>query len=494
MRRLIGGALLIALLAPAAGFAADDAATTSEWWRNHVTPLLSDRIRGEFVDWFGPPPGKAPAGAQRYNFMGNQLRFGFRLTVPHVVFTVQGQDTRLLNLPSSASPPDSKVGALGPGGLYYLNTSSRTQGETFLKEGNLVFSDLPGAKGISTTLGRFEYSDGLETVPADAALAWLKRARIAERLVGPFGYTHVTRSFDGVKLVYDDPGVNVTTWGSRPTQGGFEVSANPELDIWLAGAALTMKQIQNLPPLDIRVFYLFYQDDRTDAAKVDNRPAAVRNADTQDIVIHSWGAHALTVVDAGPGRVDGLLWGVLQAGDWGRLRQSAWAYAVETGYQLPKLPAAPWVRAGYNSSSGDHDPNDNTHGTFFQVLPTARIYAQFPFFNLMNNQDLFGQLLLKPHQRVNIRTDYHWLRVTDSADLWYSGGGATNSKVFGFAGLPAGGRHELAHLVDTSVAVSLLKQLTAYVYYGHAFGQGVVKSSFAGAGADYGYVEMTYRY
>jgi hypothetical protein len=156
--------------------------------------------------------------------------------------------------------------------------------------------------------------------------------------------------------------------------------------------------------------------------------------------------------------------------------------------------AAPWLRAGYNRSSGDDNPADDTHGTFLQLLPTARIYAQFPFFNLMNNEDLFTQLILKPHSRVTLRSDYHWLRVTESVDLWYAGGGATNSKVFGFAGLPASGRHELAQLVDASVTLSLLKQLTAYAYYGRAFGQGVVKATFAGASADYGYVELTFRY
>ena len=38
--------------------------------------------------------------------------------------------------------------------------------------------------GIATTLGRFEYRDGLETIPADPTLAFVKRTRIAERLVG----------------------------------------------------------------------------------------------------------------------------------------------------------------------------------------------------------------------------------------------------------------------------------------------------------------------
>ena len=112
----------------------------------------------------------------------------------------------------------------------------------------------------------------------------------------------------------------------------------------------------------------------------------------------------------------------------------------------------------------------------------------------MNSEDLFAQLMLRPQARVTVRTDYHWLRLTESKDLWYSGGGATNHQVFGFSGLPSGGRRELAHLADVGISASLCKQLTAYGYYGHAFGQAVVKSTFAGAGANYGYLEMTFRY
>jgi len=491
-------ALLLAAsiwLAGACAARASEAEGTGSWnWREHLTLTLSDRVRGEFVDWFEPPSGKAPAGAHRYNFMANQLRLGAKLTVPHVKLTLEMQDTRLVNLPADASPPVSQVGNLGPGAIYFANTRRRDQGEPFLKQGHLLISDIPGNPGVAATLGRFEYSDGLESIPADAAVAWLKRARIGERLIGPFGYTHVTRSFDGARVAYDAPDTNLTVWGSRPTRGGFEVSANPELDIWLAGVALTLKQIANLPPLDARAFYLYYEDDRDGAVKIDNRSTAARNADTKSIAIHTWGGHALSVVSAGPGKVDGLLWGAVQTGEWGQLTHVAWAYAAETGYQLPQLHAAPWVRVGYNRSSGDNDPLDNKHHTFFQLLPTARIYAQFPFYNLMNNEDLFAQLVLKPHARVTVRTDYHWLRVTDPKDLWYSGGGATNDTFFGYAGLRSSNdRRELAHLVDLAITVSLLKQLSAYAYYGHAFGQGVVKSSFAGAEANYGYFELTFR-
>src|SRR5262249_61462592 len=101
----------------------------------------------------------------------------------------------------------------------------------------------------------YEYRDGLETVPGDPTLAVLKRTRIAERLVGPFEFTHVTRSFDGVRLAWDRPAWNVTAFGTRPTQGGFEVRANRELDVALAGAAVTLKRLPALPPAAIPAFH-----------------------------------------------------------------------------------------------------------------------------------------------------------------------------------------------------------------------------------------------
>jgi hypothetical protein len=495
-RSLVAAAVLL-ITCPSPG-RAEPRSDAQPWWQAHLALTASNRVRGEFVNWFEPYPANAAGGANRYNFMGNQFRLGLRLTWPQVLFYAEMQDTTLLSLPNDAStngtPPTTRVGNLGPGALYYANTRQRDQNEPFLKQGYITLRELPQLKGVSTTLGRIEYSDGLEAVSKDPVLAQLERMRIGQRLIGPFGYTHVTRSFDSVRGVYDAPDLNVTAWGSRPTQGGFEVSANPELDIWVAGLAVTLKRLPRLGPSDVRWFYFYYEDDRDQTVKVDNRPLPVRKADTQNIAIHTWGGDVVTVNEAGPGKCDGLLWGVVQGGSWGEQAHFAWAYAVEGGYQFPALWAAPWLRAGYDASSGDSDPNDNLHGTFFQLLPTARIYAQFPFYNLMNSQDLFAQLLLKPVSPVFVRIDYHWLQTTAAADLWYSGGGATNATIFGFAGLNTNRHRALAHVVDFAVTVNPLKWVTADVYYGHAFGQSAVKQLFEGSNADYGFVELTLRY
>ena len=483
MPRTIGAVLVLCLLA-APVVRGDDGSD----WRDRVTLIASERLRGEFVDWFRPRQRTPAPDVHRYSFIASQLRAGLSVVLPHVQLTLVAQDTRLGNVPDDASlaPP---AGNLGPGAVYYANTKQRTQGEPFLKLGFLTFR----RAGLAATVGRYEYRDGLETVPGDPTLSALKRTRIAERLVGPFEFTHVTRSFDGVRLACDRPGWNVTVIGTRPTQGGFEVSANRELDLTLAGAALTLKRLPVAPPADVRLFYLYYRDGRDGVLKVDNRPLPVRTADRAPIAIHTAGGHGLTVVDVGPGRLDLLAWVAVQAGDWGVDDHAAWAYAVETGYQLPTFAAAPWLRVGYDRSSGDGNPGDGHHRTFFQLLPTARTYAQLPFYNLMNTADAFAQVLLAPHRIVSLRADYHWLTVSDGNDLWYSGGGATNDHVFGYAGSPAGGRHALAQVVDLSVTVQVLRQLALGTYYGHAFGGGVVRETFAGSGANYGFVELVYR-
>jgi hypothetical protein len=482
-----GRVVLVALALGAPAVLADE--TPAPSWRERITFSVSNRMRGEFVDWFAPPPGVTSPGAERYDFFANRFRLGVRAFFDPVEINLQFQDTVLANLPEDASlaPP---VGNLGTGALYFANTRSTPQSAPVFKLGNLTVR----GRGVTATFGRLEYRDGLEVVPTDPTLAFLARTRIAERLVGPFEFTHVGRSFDGARIAYDRPYWNVTALGVRPTQGGFEIDANRELDIEVAGLAWTLRRLPQGPPIDWRIFYLYYRDGREDTVKVDNRPLAARERDRRPIAINTIGSSAISAIDLGPGIVDGLLWGVVQTGSWGTLTHGAWAWAVEAGYQLPELPLSPWLRVGWNRSSGDSDPDDDHHRTFFQLVPTARTYARTPFFNLMNSSDAFLMLILRPHARVDVRTDFHWLRVTEGRDLWYSGGGATSNTFFGYAGSPANGERALARMADVSVTVTLLKQLVLEGYYGHAFGRGVVEQTFAGPDLNYGFLELTFTY
>ena len=70
------------------------------------------------------------------------------------------------------------------------------------------------------------------------------------------------------------------------------------------------------------------------------------------------------------------------------------------------------------------------------MLPTAWLYAQFPFYSMMNNQDVFVQWIADPHPMFSLRLDLHWLRLNSSPDFAYFGGGATKNDFFGY------GRHQ----------------------------------------------------
>jgi len=487
---------LVALGALAAGAVAPPSAAAAEataGWRKKVALTFSDRLRYESVDWFEPRPGIYPPGAERYDYWGNQLRFGARLTLPNAQVVVEGQDTRVWGLPDDATRATSP-GNLGPGASYFQYTPETDQGETFLKQAYVTAH----SGGFNATLGRFEWGEGVETLPEDKDLLWLKRTRITERLIGPFGYTQAARSLDGARLWFDRPTWNVTGLAVSPTAGGFEVSAGEGLDeITILGLSAGAKRLPWDAPADGRAFIYHYEDQRVEdgvPVRVDNRPLAVRQADREAIRISTFGGHVATVVKAGPGRVDGLLWGAWQDGRWGVQDHSAHAYAIEAGYHMPRWFGSPWLRAGMNVASGDDDAADGTHGTFVPMISTPRLYALTPFYTAMNLDDRFVQLIVKPHAKVAVRIDYHDLRLAEATDLWYAGGGAIRQDVFGYGGLASSGSDDLARLIDVGVTAGPAHHVTLYGYLGRVLGGDVVRGLFAGGDANYGYLEATYRW
>jgi hypothetical protein len=191
-----------------------------------------------------------------------------------------------------------------------------------------------------------------------------------------------------------------------------------------------------------------------------------------------------------------LGWGALQTGQWGLLKQRSGAGTVEGGYQ-PAIAKRlkPWLRGGYFYGSGDNHPNDGVHGTFFAVLPTPRVYARFPFFNEMNNRDLFGELMLRPRKDLTLRSDVHGLWLASRNDLWYSGGGAFQPWTFGFSGRPSGGHTGLATLYDLSADYQCTRAMSLGLYFGYARAGAVVAALFPGASnAKLGFLEVNYHF
>jgi hypothetical protein len=119
----------------------------------------------------------------------------------------------------------------------------------------------------------------------------------------------------------------------------------------------------------------------------------------------------------------------------------------------------------------------------------------FPFYNMMNNDDLFAQLVLEPHARVGVTLSAHQLRRVAEEDFVYSGGGATSNAVFGYSSVagPSGSKG-IGTMLDVSLSVRPTDWLTLGGYYAYVFGRGALDASYTGENGSYAFVEATVSY
>lgn len=444
-----------------------------------------DRTRIDAVQWFSALPN-----SETYGYLESLVRIGIAQQKNAYDWQLELTQPSELLLPNDAVSPITAQGQLGLGGTYYASNNNNTENAAAgFKQGFLrLHGPTPGS---SLRFGRFEFFEGQETTPKLKDLQYLQTNRIAQRLVGNFGFTSGQRSFDGVDGHYRGKTWDLTAMAARADQGVYNMNVNPELNVDLQYLAYTKHDFSD--HLLWRVFAMDYHDGRTGIAKTDNRALAIRQADHKNVRLGSYGSDFMTSIPAVGGAFDLLAWGVLQNGNWGELTHRAGAIAVEGGYHATQLPTAPWLRGGMLRSTGDNNARDDKHNTFFQVLPTPRVYSRFPFYNMMNSKDQFVQILDKPAKKLDVRTDLHFLQLTSKNDLWYQGGGAFDNKVFGFTGRPADLHSSFASVYDVSADYPINKTLALSTYYAHAWGKSVIASIYpTDRSAQFGYIEMTY--
>jgi len=455
-----------------------------------VTITGTLRHRGYGWDWF-----TTSAGYNTYGYSGNILRVNFAEKRKGWDWDAELAAPFLLGMPDNATAP-APQGALGLGSNYYsANGNSKYSGMVFAKQLYVRFKGLGASEANTLQVGRFEFNDGSELVPKNATLATLKRDRVSQRLIGSFGWSDVGRSFDGLHYSYSKPGNDFTFVAAVPTRGVFQTDGWGWNRAAFGYASFTHEWGHGNHAADTRAFMLDY-DDWRHILKTDNRPTAIRRNDTGNIRIETLGAHSLHALTTAVGTVDALAWGAVQTGRWGTQTQLAYALSFEGGFQPKILPGLkPWFRGGFTIGSGDGNPNDNRHGTFFQVLPTPRPYARFPFFNMMNTEDRFGALVLRPHAKITVSSEFHALRLSNANDLWYSGGGVFQPWTFGYVGRATSGRRSLGNLYDTSVEYRATRRATFTGYFGYAQGLATMQQVYPrGKDGEFGYLEVLFKF
>jgi hypothetical protein len=446
------------------------------------------RVRVEGWNWF-----QGNTENNNYAFGHSLLRVAIGQEGSRFDWQLEAAQITILGLPNDAVVP-APQGQLGLGGTYFTANGNRSNNaNVFVKQ---AYLRLKGLGQGNLRLGRFEYLDGTEVIPKDPTLVTLVQTRIAQRLIGNFGWSAVGRSYDGAQFGYDFGKNNLTIVGARATRGVYQADAMCELDVDLYYGAFTVPIEPRRGAGELRLFSVGYIDHRTTVLKTDNRRQVVRAADHSQIQIATWGADYLHVFNTdGRGIFDILVWGALQTGSWGVQTHRAGAFVGEFGWQPPVKALKPWLSFGYSYGSGDGNANDGRHTTFFQVLPTPRPYARFPFYDMENNEDFYGALNLRPHAKLGLRSELHALRLSNGADLWYLGGGPFQPKTFGYTGRPSNGNRSLANVWDLSADYQVTPALGIGLYYAHAWGKAVITDIYPkDAEGQFAYLETNFRF
>lgn len=437
-----------------------------------VTGTLSNITRAETWSYFQPivpADPDTPVGNPDYTFFGDRAELG--VTVEGSRFDLAGafNYVRVENLPADAIGP----GGLGTGAFYYAASGVPYSYQLYLS--SLSVRIKSSNRHSSITFGRMPFSSGGEFASASPSLQRLKSERLQSRLIGNFEWSYYQRRFDGLRVDLDRPRWHVTAAAFVPTQGGFEESSNlsmPKVQI-ITGAVTHDGANQ-----EWQAFAYEYRDRRADKAVVDNTGNTDRPV---DVTITTFGGSYARVFTSDHGEADVVAWTAAQLGDWYGRAQRAGSAALEGGYRWPRATLRPWLRAGYLWASGDGDAEDETHGTFFQMLPSSRQYALSSVYAQMNLRDLFAQLALEP-PRLKARIEVHRVDLASGADLWYQGSGATSShdRFFGFSGRHAAGATSLGTVVEGSVDVPIMKHWSINTYAATMSAGAVARQYFTG--------------
>lgn len=426
-----------------------------------------------------------------YDHTGNRTEIGLQWFYNSFRTDVSYQNTSMWNLPTGASK------GAGVGAVYRAN-GGRTQdvNGNFLRKLNLRYRN-PADPALALGAGRMDLQSGLLSTDSSESyiwkdgfdlsktqkMSWIKRQRIAGRMIDIDEWSEFRRAFDGGYVSWSNESVRLYAGFFNPTQGLCNNQGGRSIDgIDLGVVEFTVLKDTWIKDVEMQLFFYDFADSRVSNQTLprrDNTGSTILTGAEHDIHVNMLGGHLVGVHEVGPGVLDFLVWGGYQSGDWFELDHSAHALALEAGYQSKDLPWHPWLRVGYNTGSGDSDANDSEHRSFYQMLPASQRYSSSTLYNLMNNEDIFVSLLLNPISGVTIQSNIHAVKLEEKADRWYLGSGPLSMNNFtGYNARPSGNSDVLGTMLDMTVIWNITSRIQALAYYGYFSGGSVVKHNF----------------
>jgi hypothetical protein len=184
-----------------------------------------------------------------------------------------------------------------------------------------------------------------------------------------------------------------------------------------------------------------------------------------------------------------------------RLQHDAWALVMQGGHTWKDAPFKPRLALIVAVASGDRSSTDDTSGTFQNLLPSNHgLYGAMDLSSLQNIEDFRLSLSLKPSAVTSLAIDVHQQYLETTRDYWYNPAGvprntpgAAPGSGRGF-GVNPGYNSNLGQELDVIAGWAVVHGLLLEAGCAHFFRGGYIRQSFRAVGAkdaNYGYVQLT---
>ena len=334
-----------------------------------------------------------------------------------------------------------------------------------------------------------------------------------ERLIGAFDWNNIGRTFDAVKLRWEEKTWWVDAFASSvvvPARGQYNQSDfynGNETDrdqvfsgVYFSTAALSFQTT------DLYALHLYENSNprflptaRGDSSfvtlglRTKSKPGffateeAAPPADGKQV-----GGGKSTPAPPPSPRPVGFDYDAELAFQTGKVRGldlTSFAAHAGVGYTLD-VPWLPRLGVAYNFGTGDGDPLDGEIETFQNLFPTNhKFYGQMDVFSWQNMHDLEASLKVQPVKAVTLKAEYHafWLATTD--DVWYRANGVTPVRTLTPQARKAS--NYAGSEVDILAQWVVTKYFTVEAGYSHFFAGDYLDDTGPADDADFGYVMAT---
>ncbi|MCA9065982.1 MAG: alginate export family protein [Planctomycetaceae bacterium] len=308
-----------------------------------------------------------------------------------------------------------------------------------------------------------------------------------QRLISPLAWSNTFRNFEGHKLVYTDSDWDIDGFAVQSVNGAGGNLFRPvsfdhaDQSRRLTGVYATYKGIENN---NVDLYWIHFDEDTPSAALMDGsrHTLGMRIAGKQPVkegkaVVGSWNWDLEGAWQFGEDNFGSAAIRDVNAGMLGALG----------GYTFESAPLKPGIGGIFYYSSGDNDPTTGDINTFYTMYPLGHAYwGQIDNLSGQNLLNYGVQASVKPHQKVDLVTQWHYFELAQASDRIYNIAGA---------GLAGGGASKIGNELDIVATYTHSRNLNVQAgYFWFFYGDAVTGGPLARPDARQFYVMTTFTY